>query len=162
MRERKKKTIYLNRTGTLRSKCIESTTKEFRPCLRHLFFRFDLRNLIRAKTIHVVRPVLSLQGLMILEAFQKEDVSAYMGLNTAVNNSSAMTEPKYKQAVICEQEHSCTSFHSKTHLTSKYIYALSHTHKTRYAWPHTPNHVQSSNTHAATVCTQKHTDRSEM
>lgn len=95
---------------------------------------------------------------MILEAFQREDVLAYMGLNTAVNNSSAMTEHKYKQAVICEQELSCTSFHSDTHLTSKYNYTPSNSHKTRYARPH----IQSSNTHTATVCTQKiHNRRQE-
>lgn len=63
----------------------------------------------------------------MLEAFQRESVSAYMGLNTAVNNSSAVTEHKYKQAVICEQEHSCTSFHSDTLLTSKHNYPVSHT-----------------------------------
>ena len=54
----RKNTMYLNRAGALRSKCIELTTKECWPCLRHLFFRFDLCNLIRVKTIHVVQSAL--------------------------------------------------------------------------------------------------------
>lgn len=77
-----------------------------------------------------------------MEAFQKEDVSAYMGLNTAVNNSSAMTEHKHKQAVICEQEHGCTSFHSDTHTPY-----LQRQPSQKYTWPHIRIDVQSTKTH---------------
>lgn len=48
MRQRKK-TMRLKRAAALGSKCIELTESV-------LFFRFDLCNLIRTKTIHVVRP----------------------------------------------------------------------------------------------------------
>jgi len=64
---------------------------------------------------------------MMLDAFQREDVSAYMGLNAAVNNSSAVTANKCKQAVSCEQENSCTSFQTDTLLTLKHNYTLSQT-----------------------------------
>lgn len=56
--ERRRETKHLDGTGALRSKRIESATKERLTCLRRLFFRFDLCNLIRAKTIHVVQPAL--------------------------------------------------------------------------------------------------------
>lgn len=74
----------------------ELTTEAWRTCLLHLFFRSDLCHLIKAKTIHVVWAALQSQELMLLEALQRKDVSAYTRLNTAVNISSAMIEHKYK------------------------------------------------------------------
>lgn len=124
----------LNRRGALRSECTELTIKECRPSLGHLFFRFDLC-LIRTKNNLFCPACLVITRAYAPAASQREDVSAYMGLNTAVNNSSAMTEHKYKQAVICEQQHRCTTFHSDTHLTSKYKYAPSH--KTGHTETHT-------------------------
>lgn len=50
--------LYLNRTGALRSKGFEWTTKKCRPCSLCLFFRYDLCNLIREKIIHVVQSAL--------------------------------------------------------------------------------------------------------
>ena len=65
---------------------------------------------------------------MILEAFQREDVSAYMGLNTAV------TKHKYKQAVICEQEHMCSQRH--TPYLQIQLHNAPLTQTARYTWAH--------------------------
>lgn len=117
---------------------------------------FDLCHLIKAKTIHVVRPALQSQELMLLEAFQRKDVSAYMGLNIVVNNSSAMMELKYKQAVICEQEHKHTSFHTHscdTLLTSRTITIKLDTHGRSHAAARSPQ------THTRLLCVhKKHTN----
>lgn len=143
-----KKTIYRKRAGALRSKGTELTTKERRACLPHLFFWSDLCHLIKAKTIHVVWPALQSQELMLLEAFQRKDVSAYTGLNTAVNNSSAMMEHKYKTGSHLwtrTQMHVLSRWHTPH---PQYNYT-----RTRYTWPliRTP----LKHTHAATVCTQR-------
>lgn len=55
---RQRKTMCLDRRGNLGVDCIKRTTKEHLLPLQHLFFRFDLCNLIRTKTIHFVRPAL--------------------------------------------------------------------------------------------------------
>lgn len=79
-----------------------------------------------------------------------------MGLITAVNNSSAMTAHKYKQAFICEQQSRCTSFHSGTHLTSKYYSASFHRHKTTHT--HTCTAICNPQTHNCVYRGRMHTE----
>lgn len=74
---------------------------------------------------------------MILEAFQKEVVSAYKGLNTAVNNSSVMTNTNRQS--------------SMNRNTAAHPFTVTHTHQLHISLTHKAPTILK----LTTVCTQK-------